>query len=92
MVSSNESPYWSLHGLPWPSVESAGRRRRTIVLMKTPLSLPPIVIVTSWVSASRRVELRRHAGVLGGEVVLGLGRAAGHVGEAGAGRLGDDLG
>ena len=51
MVSSKDEPYRSLQGLPWPRVEQR-RRRRTdrIELMKTPLSLPPMVIVTSWVS------------------------------------------
>ena len=50
IVSSNEEPYWSLQGLPWPSVERPAAPQDRIVLMKTPLSLPPMVMVTSWVS------------------------------------------
>ena len=49
MVSSNEDPYWSLHGLPLPSVDAPATPHDWIVLMKTLLSLPPMVMVTSWV-------------------------------------------
>ena len=49
IVSSNELPYWSWQGLPWPSVERPATPHWTIELMKTPLSLPPMVIVTSCV-------------------------------------------
>ena len=47
--------------------------------MKTPLSLPPIVIVTSWVPAASAFELRRDPGVLGFEEVARLRRPAGDV-------------
>ena len=52
MVSSKEEPYRSLHGLPVPSVDAPAAPHWTIELMKTPLSLPPIVMVTSWVSGA----------------------------------------
>ena len=60
----NESPYLSLQGLPWPSVESPAAPHSTIAPMNVLLSLPPIVIVTSCVRLRERVELRRDAGVL----------------------------
>ena len=92
MVSSKDEPYRSLHGLPWPAVEAPAMPHWTIELMKTPLSLPPMVIVTSSVSARTRVELRGDAVVLRGEVVTGVRPAAGHVGELRAGRRGDEVG
>jgi hypothetical protein len=49
MVFSNEAPYFFWHGLPWPAERMPSAPHCRIVLMKTPLSLPPIVIVTSWV-------------------------------------------
>jgi hypothetical protein len=52
MVSSNEEPYRSLQGLPWPSVETPAWPHCRSELMKTPLSLPPMVMVMS--SASGR--------------------------------------
>jgi len=51
MVSSNDDPYLSLHGLPWPSVDMPAWPQLMTVSMNTPLSLPPIVMVTSSVSA-----------------------------------------
>jgi hypothetical protein len=50
-VSSNCEPYRSRQGLPRPSVEAPARPHCTIELTNTPLSLPPMVIVTRSVSA-----------------------------------------
>jgi hypothetical protein len=51
MVSSKEDPYRSLQGLPCPPVDRPAEPHWTIELMNTPLSLPPMVMVTSSVSA-----------------------------------------
>jgi hypothetical protein len=48
-----------LHGLPRPAVDRPAAPHSTIELTKTPLSLPPIVMVTSWV-------VRRSAASWGG--------------------------
>jgi hypothetical protein len=50
MVSWKDEPYWSRQGLPVPSVEAPAMPHRMIESMKTPLSLPPMVIVTTSVS------------------------------------------
>ena len=92
MSSANEEPYRSWHGLPWPGVESPAAPHSAIEPMNVLLSLPPIVMVTSWVSLLQGVELRCDARGLGGEVVLGLRGAAGDVGELRAGPRGDDVG
>ena len=73
---------WSWHGLPWPSVESPAAPHSAIAPMKVSLSLPPMVIVTSWVRRPRASSCGATPGVLAAEEVLGLRRAAGHVGEA----------
>jgi hypothetical protein len=45
-VSSNEVPWVSRQGLPWPSVRTPAALQPRIELTNTPLSLPPMVIVT----------------------------------------------
>ncbi len=49
-MSSNEEPYRSLQGLPLPRVVRPAAPHCRIELMKTPLSFPPMVMVTSRVS------------------------------------------
>lgn len=47
------SPYVSLQGLPCPPKSTPAVPQATIALMKVPLSLPPIVIVTGSVPSPR---------------------------------------
>jgi hypothetical protein len=47
----DEDPYRSWQGLPWPRVDAPAVPHRRIESMKTPLSLPPMVMVTSSVSS-----------------------------------------
>jgi hypothetical protein len=52
MVSANDDPYRSAHGLPRPRVDRPAEPHWRIELMKTALSLPPMVMVTSSVSGA----------------------------------------
>ena len=53
MVSVNRSPFCCSQGLPVPAVTAAAVAQAWMVPMNTPLSLPPMVIVTTSVSSER---------------------------------------
>src|SRR3954452_18292791 len=91
MVSANDDPYRSEHGLPRPRVDRPAELHWKIELMKTALSLPPMVMVTSSVSGASASSCGGTPRELRGEEVARLGRAAGHVGELRAGRGGEDV-